>query len=65
MNIIINLTRLLVITVCFCSCKSINSKTITAITAEKILGNSSYQAISYGGYREKTRDIENNKRSSD
>lgn len=58
MNKIINLTLLLIITVCFCSCKSINSKTTNAITAEKILGNSSYQAISYGGYREKTRDIE-------
>lgn len=58
MNKIINLALLLVIIVCFCSCKSINSKTTTAITAEKILGNSSYQAISYGGYREKTRDIE-------
>lgn len=28
------------------------------ITAEKILGDSNYLAISYGGYREKTRDIE-------
>lgn len=28
------------------------------ITAEKILGDSNYLAISYGGYREKTRDIQ-------
>jgi exo-beta-1,3-glucanase (GH17 family) len=28
------------------------------VTAEKILGNSNYQAISYGGYRDKSRDIE-------
>lgn len=28
------------------------------ITAEKILGNGNYQAICYGGYRDKTRDIE-------
>ena len=27
-------------------------------TAKNILGNSNYQAISYGGYRDKTRDIE-------
>jgi len=58
MNKIINLSLLLVLTVCFCSCKSVQSKKTTAITAEKILGNSSYQAMSYGGYREKTRDIE-------
>ncbi len=34
---------------------SLNSK---KITAKEILGNSNYQAISYGGYRDKTRDIE-------
>ena len=28
------------------------------VTAEKILGNSKYQAICYGGFREKTREIE-------
>jgi len=28
------------------------------ITAKEILGNSKYQAISYGGYRDKTRDAE-------
>ncbi|MBO3117113.1 glycosyl hydrolase family 17 [Winogradskyella sp. DF17] len=29
-----------------------------ALTAKDILGNPDYQAISYGGYREKTRDIQ-------
>ena len=58
MNKFINLSLLLVLTVFFCCCKSINSKKTTSLTAEKILGNSDYQAISYGGYREKTRDIE-------
>ena len=28
------------------------------MTAEKILGNADYQAISYGGYRQKSRDIQ-------
>jgi exo-beta-1,3-glucanase (GH17 family) len=28
------------------------------VTAKEILGNPAYQAISYGGYREKTRDIQ-------
>jgi len=58
MNKIINLALLLVITVCFFSCKSINAKATPVITPEKILGNPNYQAISYGGYREKSRDIE-------
>ncbi len=34
-----------------------NLKKTVAITAKDILGNSKYQAISYGGYRTKTRDI--------
>ncbi len=43
--------------------KAGNSKTASGvnskkITAKEILGNSNYQAISYGGYRDKTRDIE-------
>lgn len=58
MNKTINFSLLVLTVVCFCCCKSINPKTTVAITAEKILGNSNYQAISYGGYREKTRDIE-------
>jgi exo-beta-1,3-glucanase (GH17 family) len=34
-----------------------NLKTTVVITAKEILGNSKYQAISYGGYRTKTRDV--------
>lgn len=34
-----------------------NSKKTVAITAKDIIGNSNYQAISYGGYRTKTRDV--------
>ena len=34
-----------------------NSNKTVEITAKDILGNSKYQAISYGGYRTKTRDI--------
>jgi exo-beta-1,3-glucanase (GH17 family) len=42
----------------FFNCKSTNSKVATEITAEKILGNPNYQAMCFGGYRGKTRDIE-------
>jgi exo-beta-1,3-glucanase (GH17 family) len=42
----------------FSNCKSTNSKLSTEITAEKILGNPNYQAMCYGGYRDKTRDVE-------
>lgn len=45
-------------TVLFCCCKSVSLKTANDITAQKIIGNSNYQAICYGGYRDKTRDIE-------
>ena len=38
--------------------KNILNKTSSTMTAEKILGNVNYQAICYGGYRTKTRDIE-------
>lgn len=48
----------MLLTVLFCSCKSVQTKTAIDITAEKILGNPGYQAICYGGYRDKTRDIE-------
>lgn len=58
MNKTIFLSFLVLMASLFCCCKSTNSKTAQAITAEKILGNSKYQAISYGGYRDKTRAIE-------
>lgn len=48
----------MLLAVLFCSCKSTHSKTANDITAEKILGNSFYQGMSYGGYRDKTRDVE-------
>jgi exo-beta-1,3-glucanase (GH17 family) len=41
-----------------CSQKIMNSKKTVAITAKQILGNSNYQAICYGGYRFKTRDVQ-------
>jgi exo-beta-1,3-glucanase (GH17 family) len=42
------------------SCKTSNNKqSITAkVSAKEILGNAKYLAISYGGYRQKTRDIQ-------
>jgi len=39
------------------NCKSLD-RASTEMTAEKLLGNSEYQAMCYGGYRDKTRDIE-------
>ncbi len=48
-----------IITLLFsCSRQLMNSKQSTAITAKDIIGNPNYQAICYGGFREKTRDIE-------
>ncbi len=42
------------------SCTTMDKKpsVTSGISAEKILGDSNYLAISYGGYREKTRDIQ-------
>ncbi len=48
-----------IITLLFsCSSQLMNSKKASAITAKDIIGNPKYQAICYGGFREKTRDIE-------
>jgi exo-beta-1,3-glucanase (GH17 family) len=48
-----------IITLSFsCSSQLMNSKKETEITAENIIGNPKYQAICYGGFREKSRDIE-------
>jgi exo-beta-1,3-glucanase (GH17 family) len=41
-----------------CSSQLMNSKLAAEITAKDIIGNPKYQAICYGGFREKTRDIE-------
>lgn len=50
---------LLTITLLFsCSSQLMNSKQAAEITAKDIIGNPKYQAICYGGFREKTRDIE-------
>ncbi len=57
MKKIIVISLLLVVTLFSCSKKYMNSKKTVAITAKEILGNSNYQAISYGGYRTKTRDV--------
>lgn len=53
-------TLLICLTVLMISCNN-NPKTETgpgSVTASEILGNPEYRAISYGGYREKTRDIQ-------
>lgn len=48
-----------IITLLFsCSSQLMNSKKTSAITAKDLIGNPNYQAICYGGFREKTRDIE-------
>lgn len=57
MNKIIVMSLLSVLTLFSCSKKYMNSKKTIAITAKELLGNSNYQAISYGGYRTKTRDL--------
>lgn len=58
MNKSIILSLLVFMTLLFGSCKSSNSAMTNDVTAEKILGNPNYQAICYGGYRDKTRDVE-------
>lgn len=49
-----------IILLLFISCNQINTKhlVLKEMTAEKLLGNSNYQAICYGGYRTTTREIE-------
>ena len=51
---------ILLLTFCFLlpSCNKVEHNTIMNKSAQEILGNSSYPAISYGGYRELTRVIE-------
>jgi exo-beta-1,3-glucanase (GH17 family) len=41
-----------------CTVKQHHLKVTTQMTAEKLLGNPDYHAISYGGYRQKSRDIQ-------
>ena len=48
-----------IILLLFLTCnKTAKSNISSEMTAEKILGNPKYQAICYGGYRTKTRDVE-------
>jgi hypothetical protein len=55
-NFKIGMSILVLIFCLGCSSKS-NKKTIKEeMTAAKILGNPDYEAISYGGYRQKSRD---------
>ena len=49
---------LLSISILFFSCENKKESSIGDKLASEILGNSNYLAISYGGYREKTRDIQ-------
>ncbi|MDP4599890.1 MAG: glycosyl hydrolase family 17, partial [Polaribacter sp.] len=53
---------LLVVFIISCANKESKQKTILStkkeLTAADILGNPNYQAISFGGYREKTREIQ-------
>ena len=49
---------LVIITLFSCSEKSKEKTGVMQITAADILGNPDYLAISYGGYREKTREVQ-------
>ena len=53
-----NVMLLLLISILFFSCENKKESSIGDKLASEILGNSNYLAISYGGYREKTRDIQ-------
>jgi exo-beta-1,3-glucanase (GH17 family) len=48
---------LFLLAILFSNCKSMNAVP-AEMTADKILGNSNYLAMCYGGYRDKTRDVE-------
>ena len=52
-NSILFLIGILIISLTGCSPKTNSSK-----SAQEILGNPEYLAISYGGYRENTRDVQ-------
>jgi exo-beta-1,3-glucanase (GH17 family) len=57
-KIAILLLLITTVTLVSCSRKYMNSKKVVEISAKNILGNSNYQAICYGGYRFKSRDVE-------
>jgi len=64
MQLKLKLTAICLLTILFTSCNDKNKQdsitdnleTTTSLTAKDILGNPDYQAISFGAYREKTRD---------
>ena len=63
MRIYSNILLLTILVMLVCSCKNNQTKEKTMqshknITAKEILGNPYYLAISYGGYRSNTRDIQ-------
>ncbi len=55
-----SIIKFLILLTLFTSCrlKNMHSKKIMDISPEQIIGNPDYQAICYGGYRTKTRDVE-------
>jgi len=58
-----NIVGIAIIAICTMSCgqkenKKESMQAETSLTAKEILGNSDYPAISYGGYRKPTRDIQ-------
>ena len=60
-NKLLKLNLITLIIIClFISCKSSENKMTNKddLTAEEILNNPKYLAISYGGYRHNTRDIQ-------
>jgi len=55
MKIFLKLSILFIATTLFFGCKK--NENVVRLTAEDILGNPAYLAMSYGGFRENTRDI--------
>ncbi|WP_420573710.1 glycosyl hydrolase family 17 protein [Kordia sp.] len=60
-----HISKLLLVTLLLVSCENSQQKKASSepqtqkeVTAKDILGNKKYQAISYGGYRTKTRDVQ-------
>jgi len=57
MNSLLKISILFITSIAFvCSTSTQNKKAKKIITAEYILGNPNYTAVSFGGFREKTRD---------
>jgi hypothetical protein len=58
MNIHYLILTLAFLIIMSCTVKQNHLKVTANMTAEKLLGNPDYHAISYGGYRQKSRDIQ-------